>query len=76
MSEKRNLLGCSLESLEDFFSNMGEPKFRAKQLLSWVHQKGILDYPDHEEMLNRIFQNGPNPHLEPLKEKIRSLINL
>ena len=27
-----------------FFSNIGEPKFRAKQLLSWVHQKGIIDF--------------------------------
>ena len=37
-------MGCSLESLEVFFSNIGEPKFRAKQLLSWVHQKGIIDF--------------------------------
>ena len=40
------------------------------------YQKGILDYPDHEEMLNKIFQNGPNPHLDPLKEKIRALMKL
>ena len=40
------------------------------------YQKGILDYPDHEEMLNKIFQNGPNPHFDPLKEKIRALMKL
>ena len=44
MSEKRNLLGCSLESLEGFFVNLQESKFRAKQLLKWIHQKGVLDF--------------------------------
>ena len=44
MSKKINLLGCSLESLEDFFDDLKEPKFRAKQLLKWIHQKGVLDF--------------------------------
>ena len=47
MSEKKvNLLGFSLQSLEDFFSKIGEPRFRAKQLIKWVHQKGILDFEE------------------------------
>ena len=45
MSDKKiNLLGYSLESLEVFFNDIDEPKFRAKQLIKWVHQKGILDF--------------------------------
>ena len=45
MSDKKiNLLGHSLESLEVFFNDIDEPKFRAKQLIKWVHQKGILDF--------------------------------
>jgi 23S rRNA (adenine2503-C2)-methyltransferase len=45
LSDKKiNLLGYSLESLEVFFNDIGEPKFRAKQLIKWVHQKGILDF--------------------------------
>ena len=45
MSDKKiNLLGYSLESLEVFFNDIDEPKFRAKQLIRWVHQKGILDF--------------------------------
>ena len=43
-AKKINLLGYSLESLEVFFNDIGEPKFRAKQLIKWVHQKGILDF--------------------------------
>ena len=44
MSKKINLLGCSLESLERFFSEIDESIFRAKQLMNWVHQKGVLDF--------------------------------
>ena len=44
MSKKINLLGYSFESLKVFFSELGEPEYRAKQLLSWIHQKGITDF--------------------------------
>ena len=45
MSDKKiNLLGYSLESLEAFFADINEPKFRAKQLIKWIHQKGVLDF--------------------------------
>ncbi len=44
MSKKTNLLGYSFESLKSFFSELGEPEYRAKQLLSWIHQKGVIDF--------------------------------
>ena len=44
MLEKVNLLGYSQKSLESFFHDLGEPSFRAKQLLKWIHQKGELDF--------------------------------
>ncbi len=44
MQKKINLLGCSLESLEDFFIGLKEPKFRAKQIFKWIHQKGVLNF--------------------------------
>lgn len=44
MDKKENLLGCSLNTLEDFFERIEEPKFRAKQLLKWIHQKGVIDF--------------------------------
>ena len=43
MQEKVNLLGYSYDSLEKFFKELNEPKFRARQLLSWIHQKGVID---------------------------------
>tara|TARA_B110000444_G_scaffold90071_1_gene85156 strand:+ start:4393 stop:5472 length:1080 start_codon:yes stop_codon:yes gene_type:complete len=47
---KENLLGYSLDSLEDFFKKIDEPKFRAKQVLKWIHQKGILDFDEMTDL--------------------------
>lgn len=37
-------------------------------------QKGILDFRDHEDALEKAFSNNINPHLEILKSKIREQI--
>ena len=50
MEIKENLLGYSLDSLEDFFKKIDEPKFRAKQVLKWIHQKGILDFDEMTDL--------------------------
>ena len=51
MSNKKvNLLGYSLKSLEDFFDSIEEPKFRAKQLIKWIHQKGALDFDEMSDL--------------------------
>ena len=44
-----NLLGLSEEKLISFFAEMGEKKFRAKQVLKWIHQYGVTDF---DEMTN------------------------
>ena len=44
MHTKKNILGYSVESLESFFVELNESKFRARQLLKWVHQKGIINF--------------------------------
>ena len=41
---KINFLGCHQESLENFFVAIGEKKFRASQLISWIHQRGVDDF--------------------------------
>ena len=51
MSNKKvNLLGYSLKSLEDFFNSIEEPKFRAKQVIKWIHQKGVLDFDEMSDL--------------------------
>lgn len=39
-----NLLGLTQPKLEAFFEGLGEKRFRATQLLKWVHQLGVLDF--------------------------------
>lgn len=42
--QKVNLLGMSQPMLEAFFESLGEKKFRATQVLKWIHQFGVTDF--------------------------------
>src|SRR6056297_2088520 len=44
VAPKTNLLGMSRESLERYFSSLGEKPFRARQLLQWIYQRGVTDF--------------------------------
>ncbi|WP_415895072.1 23S rRNA (adenine(2503)-C(2))-methyltransferase RlmN [Neptuniibacter sp. PT34_22] len=48
-TKKVNLLGLSPTKMEAFFEEIGEKKFRATQVLKWIHQLGASDF---EEMTN------------------------
>src|SRR5690606_5250702 len=39
-----NLLGMSQAQLEGFFLGIGEKRFRAAQVLKWIHQLGVVDF--------------------------------
>lgn len=43
--EKINLKNCLLSEIEDFFIQMGEKKFRAKQVFSWIY-KGVSSFDE------------------------------
>lgn len=47
--KKVNLLGMSPQGLEAFFEEIGEKKFRATQVLKWIHQLGATNF---DEMTN------------------------
>lgn len=49
MSEKTDILSLSPEELEIAFSDMGEKKFRARQVFDWLHVKNVRSF---EEMSN------------------------
>ena len=49
VSTKINILGFSQAQMEAFFSTMDEPKFRAVQVMKWIHQFGVDDF---ESMTN------------------------
>ncbi len=42
--EVADILGMDRESLEGFFTEFGERPFRARQVLSWLHKRGISDF--------------------------------
>ncbi len=46
---KINLLGLSRDKLINFFAEIGEKPFRAKQIMQWIHQYGVHDF---DEMTN------------------------
>lgn len=43
-SKKTNLLGLSQDGLEQFLTDRGEKPFRARQLMQWIHQRGVDDF--------------------------------
>ena len=42
--EKVNLLGFSASRLGEFFEEIGEKRFRATQVIKWIHQEGERDF--------------------------------
>ncbi len=45
-AEKVNLLGMSRAELEKFFEDIGEKKFRAGQVMKWIHQYFVTDFAE------------------------------
>lgn len=45
-----NLLDLNQAQLTEYFSNIGEKPFRAKQLMRWMHQSGVNDFEQMTDM--------------------------
>ena len=45
-ASKVNLLGMTRAQLESFFTDIGEKKFRAQQVMKWIHHQGVRDFQD------------------------------
>jgi len=45
-SSATNLLGLDRTGLEEFFESIGEKKFRATQVMKWIHQLGVVDFQE------------------------------
>ncbi len=46
---KTDLKSMTIEEMQDFFATIGEPKFRAKQVFQWLHDKRVKSF---DEMTN------------------------
>jgi len=42
--QKTNLLDLDRASMEQFFLSLGEKPFRARQVMQWIHQRGVTDF--------------------------------
>lgn len=70
-NEKINIRHLTLESLENYFSDLGEKSFRAKQVYAWLWEKSIVDFDQMSNLpkelrhqLNQIFTiNAAKVHI-------------
>ena len=47
---KVNLLGLTRGQLEAFFTDLGEKRFRAQQLMKWVHHRGVREFAEMTDL--------------------------
>lgn len=69
-----NLLGLDRPGLEDFFEVIGEKKFRATQVMKWIHQLGITDFQQmnnlSKDLRNRLDETSCVQNLHIAKDLI------
>lgn len=51
-----NLFDCSLARLSELMVQWGESRFRAKQLVQWVYQRGVTDFDQMTDMSKALRQ--------------------
>lgn len=45
-----NLLDLSYAELQDYMVQLGEPRYRARSMLRWIHQRHVLDFSQMTDM--------------------------
>ena len=53
-ADKINLLGMSHDMLEQFFAERDEKPFRARQILQWIHQRGVIDFDEMTDLSKKL----------------------
>ena len=74
--KKTNILGKTLPEMEELFVNLGQKPYRAKQILKWIHQRGISNFYDMTDlskelrsvMKDNFVIEAPNISYEELSE--------
>jgi len=69
-----NLLGLDRGALEAFFESIGEKKFRATQVMKWIHQLGVTDFQEmnnlSKDLRNRLAENSCIQNLHVTKDML------
>ena len=53
-AERLNLIGLAPDALAEFFEGLGEKRFRARQVMRWVYQRGVLDFTEMTDISLRL----------------------
>ena len=48
--DRVNLLGLTRQQLETFFTDLGEKRFRAQQVMKWIHHRGVRDFEEMTDL--------------------------
>ena len=59
--KKTNILGKTLPEMEELLANLNQKSYRAKQILKWIHQRGICNFDDMTDLskeLRNIMQDN------------------
>ena len=51
---KLNLIGLRPDVLAEFFVGLGEKPYRARQIMRWVYQRGVLDFSEMTDLSLRL----------------------
>ncbi len=49
-TDRVNLLGLTRQQLETFFTDLGEKRFRAQQVMKWIHHRGVRDFEEMTDL--------------------------
>jgi len=75
-SNATNLLGLDRAGLENFFESIGEKKFRATQVMKWIHQLGVTDFQEmnnlSKALRNQLAETSCVQNLHVAKDQISS----
>ena len=64
----KNIYGCTLEDLEEYFISIGSRKFHALQLFSWLYEKRIKSYDEVTNIKKEVLDILRKDYsMEPLK---------
>jgi len=70
-----NLIGLPEEGLVEFFESLGQRPFRARQLMQWIYQRGVLDFESMTDLsrdLRRTLGAAASLELPPVISEHRS----
>ena len=71
---RTNLLGLDRTGLEAFFAAIGEKKFRATQVMKWIHQLAVVDFQEmnnlSKDLRNQLAESSCVQNLHVSKDQI------